>query len=355
MGSPYQIALSAPALLGREREYLADALDQNQLSGGEYVTRFEEAFAAYLGVPHAIATSSGTTALHLALAAMQSARPEITQIAISPFNYIAPVNAIRYVWAQPVFGDVDPRTWGWDLIGNRWGDALVQVHLYGVPAQMPPTLPVIEDAAEALGARLAHGRYAGTAGLMGVFSFYGNKILTTGEGGMIVTHSAPLAAHLRLLRGQGQDPTRRYWHPIVGYNYRLTNLQAALGLGQLEQLDEHLARRSRLWTRYAENLAGVVEWQETAPGTTRSPWLFVCALPKAMAYTRVVGMLNAAGIESRSGFLCVHQMPPYLSGDGRAYPIAEDLSRRTICLPLHANLGLAEVDRVCAVVREALR
>lgn len=348
--TPYRIPLSAPALLGRERAYLQQALDQNQLSGGAFVTRFEAAFAAYVGAPYAIACSSGTTALHLALLATAVAPGQRVQV--PTLTYIASVNAVRYCRARPVFHDAHPATWNYHGAPTAKPFVSLVVHLYGVLAPIPRGV-VIEDAAEALGARVASGAHAGTQGTAGIFSFYGNKVITCGEGGMIVTADADLAAHARHLRGQGQDPTRRYWHTAVGYNYRLTNLQAALGLAQLEQVEEHLDRRQRLWDRYADRLAGVLTWQTVPLGTTRSPWLFVGLVPHATDYPRVVAALNAAGIESRPAFPCVHTMPMYATG--QTCPVAEDISARGICLPLHATLTAADVDQVCQVVQEALR
>lgn len=348
MGSHYRIPLSAPAQFGREREYLNQALDQNQLSGGEFVTRFEEAFAAYVGSPYAIATSSGTTALHLALLAV---RPLVREIAVPTLTYVASVNAVQYCGKQPTFTDVDPETWG--MVWSQQYGVSIHVHLYGVPSWMPPAGVVIEDAAEALGARFADGAHAGTCGALGIFSFYGNKVITCGEGGMVVTADKGLAERVRFLRGQGQDPTRRYWHTAVGYNYRLTNLQAAVGLAQLEQIDEHLRRRQRLWDRYADQLVGVLTWQRLLPGTTRSPWLFVGLAESPAQLAAIITALEAEGIESRPTFLCVHTMPMYATGE--SFPIAEAVSRLGICLPLHARMLDAEVDDVCRVVRAAAR
>lgn len=344
------IALSAPALLGKEREYLQQALDANQLSAGEFVDRFEAAFAAYVGAPYALACSSGTTALHLALLGAHVNQEDVVRV--PTLTYVATANAARYCGAEVRWLDVDPDTWG--AIPRGWG-AHLTVHLYGVPAALPPedeTRFVVEDAAEALGATI-DGRHVGTFGSVGIFSFYGNKILTCGEGGMVVTADARIAARMRFLRGQAQDPTRRYWHTAVGYNYRMTNLQAAIGLGQLECVEEHLDRRRQLWNRYAEQLDGILTWQQLLPGTTRSPWLFVGLVETPEGRDRLMAALEAAGIESRPTFPCLHTMPMYATGE--RLPVAEAISARGVCLPLHATLSPRAVDTVCALVRQVVR
>ena len=348
--SELTIKLASPALLGNERAYLEDALNKNQLSSGEYVERFEAAFATKLKVQHAVAVSSGTTALHLALLGLKVG-PE-TLVRVPTLTYVATSNAVRYCNARVVFEDVDRETWGM-VVRNKPGEYAIPVHLYGVPAEMRShDGGVVEDAAEALGASDQGGRAAGTIGELGIFSFYGNKIITTGEGGMVVTNDDKLAARVRFLRGQAMDPLRRYWHTEVGFNYRMTNLQAAIGLGQLECLDEHLRLRRAIIDMYRARLCDVLELQRPTFGTISAPWLFVGLLPHGIDRELVMHKLAAEGVESRPTFPCVHQMPMYNTGE--SFPVAEDISRRGICLPTFATMSNPQVGEVCDALERAL-
>lgn len=346
----FRIPLASPALLGNERAYVEDALLKNQLSGGEYVSRFETAFAAKLKTQHAIAVSSGTTALHLALLALGVNAK--SRVRVPTLTYVATANAVRYCNAEVVFEDVDPETWGM-VVNGKQAEFAIPVHLYGVPTTMRSHEGgVVEDAAEALGAIDRGTRASGTIGELGIFSFYGNKILTTGEGGMVVTNDDALAARVRFLRGQAMDPERRYWHTEVGYNYRMTNLQAAIGLGQLEHLDEHLSLRRAVIDMYHDRLQGVLELQRPTFGTVSAPWLFVGLLPHGIDRDLVMQKLTAEGIETRPTFPCVHQMPMF-AAEG-SFPVAEDISRRGICLPTFATMTEAQVEEVSAALRKNL-
>lgn len=366
----WRIPMAQPAFLGMETYNLCKAFLARNLSQGEWVARFEAEFAAKLGVKHAIAVSSGTAALHLALLAA-GVKPGDT-VLVPTLTYAASVAAIRYCGAIPVFTDVDEETWG---IGSAPRRERTQhslpVHLYGVSCQV--WSDSIEDCAESLGATTNFGAMAtGRAGLAGTFSFYANKILTTGEGGMVITDDDARAAEIRLLRGQGQDPTRRYWHTRVGFNYRMTDLQAAIGVGQLARLDEMLTKRHDLRNRYQQELAGCdLQWQKKRPGTGRAPWVFACLLPYPSPYAYpqyrddIMAKLAREGIETRPTFPCVHQMPPYreprFNGAGdqtgwveHSFPIAEDIAARGILLPLFEEMTIAQVDEVCAALRRLL-
>jgi perosamine synthetase len=376
----YRIPMAKPDLSGAEYE-VVECLRRGWVSMGPLVREFEERFATYLGVKHAIATSSGTAALHLALLAA-GVKPG-DRVLVPTLTYVATVAAVRYCGAIPVFGDADPKTWGLvrpEGLSSGVTEYAVPVHLYGVPDVRPLARFVIEDAAEALGASVPAPdrteKPVGTLAMMGVFSFYANKILTTGEGGCVVTDDAGLAEEVRLLRGQGQDPTRRYWHTRVGYNYRMTDLQAAIGISQLARLDEMLTVRRRLQARYDEQLFGAVEKQTPREWTTMAPWVLACLLPKEAMVTNaeastcpafrdyVMAQLAEWGIETRPTFPCVHTMPPYreyVPERGRldptralsatfapqAFPIAEDISARGILLPLHTGMSRDDVDEVC--------
>ena len=263
-----RIPVAAPVLAGREREYVLDCLDTTWISStGRYVTAFEEGFAEFCGMRHAIGCCNGTVAVHLALLAAGVGPGD--EVIVPTLTYVASANPILYQGATPVFVDSEPETWNMDpeavasAITPRT-KAIVVVHLYGHPADMDPIVAVarehgvavVEDAAEAHGAEYK-GRRAGALGDVATFSFYGNKIITTGEGGMVLCDDDAVATLVRQLRGQGQDPQRRYWFPIVGFNYRMTNVAAAIGLGQLEMIDWHLERRREIAAWYAEELDGV--------------------------------------------------------------------------------------------------
>ena len=255
------IPVSHPVLGGNEKRYVLECLETGWISSiGRFIRLFEDAFGRYCEARHAIACNNGTTALHLALAGLGTGPGD--EIIVPTLTYIATANAVRYCGAQPVFADSEPGTMTVDparieerITARTKG--IVVVHLYGHPADMDPILEVarrrglfvVEDAAEAHGA-LYRGRKAGSLGDVATFSFYGNKIITTGEGGMVTTNDAALSERIRILRGQGMDPGRRYWFPVVGYNYRMTNIAAAIGLAQLEQIYRFIEKRLEIACRY---------------------------------------------------------------------------------------------------------
>ena len=265
---PGRIPIAEPSLGGRELQYITDAVESGWVSSaGPYVQAFEAAFAEAVEARFATSTSNGTSALHLALLALGIGPGD--EVIVPALSFVASANVVAYTGARPVFVDVDPVTWTIDpgAVEARLTPrtkAIMPVHLYGHPADLEPiqrlaeasSLAVIEDAAEALSARY-QGRPVGALGTIGAFSFYGNKIVTTGEGGMVVTNDPDLLNRVNLLKNHGMDPDRRYWHPVIGFNYRMTNLQAALGLAQLEQLDQFRARKRAIADRYRSRLDGL--------------------------------------------------------------------------------------------------
>ncbi len=281
-----RISVAHPLLEGNEKKYVLDCLDTNWISSvGKYIAEFEKSFAAFCGVKHAISANNGTTALHLALVAMGLEPGD--EVIIPTVTYIATANAVRYCGAAPVLADVCADTMNIDpsqverLITPRTR-GIIPVHLYGHPADMKALksiagrhgLWLLEDAAEAHGAEV-DGQRVGGIGQCATFSFFGNKIVTTGEGGMVTTNDDALAVRLRQFRGQGVDPERRYWFPVVGYNYRMTNIQAAIGLAQMETIDKSLADRQSIATQYDEALDGQAgaesgQRRATAGGETQS-------------------------------------------------------------------------------------
>lgn len=364
------IPVAAPALIGNEKEYVSDCLNSTWISSkGAYIDRFESMFADFVGVRHAITCSNGTVALHLALLARGVGAGD--EILVPTFTYVATANAVTYCGAKPVFVDCDPSTWNLnpdavrELITSATKGIIV-VHLYGHPANMDPLLDiareyglfVLEDAAEAIGARYK-GRPVGALGDIGTFSFFGNKIITTGEGGMLTTNDDEAAALIRRLKGQGVDPARSYWHDIVGYNYRMTNIAAAIGVAQMELIDTHIGRRREIARLYGLGLTGLSDltMQQAAPYAEPVYWMNSVVLGPSWIVGRetVMDRLARKGIETRPFFYPMHKLPMYSSGaDGRDFAIAERISSRGINLPSGAGLSESDVSFVCKELRGAL-
>ncbi|MBC7604291.1 MAG: DegT/DnrJ/EryC1/StrS family aminotransferase [Ramlibacter sp.] len=363
-----RIPVAQPKIEGNERKYVLDCLDTNWISSnGKYIGAFEESFARFCGVKHAIAANNGTTALHLALVALDLQPGD--EVIIPTVTYIATANAVRYCGAIPVLVDSSPDTMNIDptRIEERITPrtrGIIPVHLYGHAADMPAInaiakkhgLWVLEDAAEAHGAEI-DGQRAGAMSTCATFSFFGNKIVTTGEGGMVTTDDDELAARLRLYRGQGVDPQRRYWFSVVGYNYRMTNIQAAIGLAQMETVDVALKDRAALAAQYDQALEGLRDrliLPVVRPGARHAFWMYTVYLREGDAARRdaIMQALEAEGIETRPVFYPMHVLPPYAE-DG-SYPVADTWTARGINLPTHQYLGAAEVDRIAGALARAL-
>jgi perosamine synthetase len=322
---PRKIPVAAPVLGGREKEYVNDCLDSTWISSqGKYLDLFQEKFAAYCHSRHAVACCNGTVALHLALMAFDLQPGD--EVIVPSLTFVATANAVVYCGAVPIFVDSEPVTGNLDpakieeLITPRT-KGIIAVHLFGHPADMDAlraitnrhNLFLIEDAAEAHGA-LYRGAPAGGLGDIATFSFYGNKIITCGEGGLVLTNRDDLATKISLLRGQGMDPARRYWFPIVGYNYRMTNLAAAIGLAQLEMIDWHLGRRRDVAMGYLERLKdfpGITLHREQS-WAKHAYWMFTINLDGADAVRRdaVMSSLAERGIETRPVFYTLHKLTP---------------------------------------------
>jgi perosamine synthetase len=365
-----RIFVAQPSLNGNELKYVSECVESTWISSsGPFIERFEKAFAEFCDARHAVVTNNGTTALHLALVALGIGAGD--EVIIPALTYVASANAVKYCGATPVFADSDPVTMTIDptdaatKITTRT-KAIMPVHLYGHPADMERInalaarygIAVVEDAAEAHGA-LCNGRKVGALGDCGVFSFFGNKIITTGEGGAVVTNDERLADRLRLYRGQGMDPARRYWFPVVGYNYRMTNVAAAIGVAQMERADDHLAARGRVADWYHERLHAhrdVFDLPETAAWATHVYWMYTVILRDSVSLQRdeVMARMAAAGIETRPVFYPMHQLPPYREENGH-YPIAERLAGRGINLPTHAGLTERDIDRVVSQLVNSVR
>lgn len=363
------IHIASPDLSGNEKRYVNECLDSTWISSaGHFIGDFERAFADLCGSRHAVATNNGTTAIHLILAALNIGPGD--EVIVPVLTYIATANAVRYCGAEPVFVDVEPDTMNMDprlfeaAITERTR-AVIPVDLYGHPADMVAItaiadrhgIHVVEDSAEAHGAEI-NGHRVGSFGLVTAFSFFGNKILTTGEGGAVTTDDPDLAARLRLLRGQGMDLKRRYWFTDVGFNYRMTNIAAAIGLAQLERFEESLIRRDLIAKQYDELLANVpgLGLPSQRPEVRRVNWLYTITIDGASVdqRDRLIGGLSEDGIETRPVFHPLHHLPPYLQPD-RSYPVAERLGASGISLPTHLGLTEGDITTICDALSHRLR
>jgi perosamine synthetase len=364
-----RISLDAPNIAELEKEYVLRALESGYVSSiGPLVSEFEEHFAGYAGARYAVATVNGTSALHLALRLLGIGPGD--EVIVPALTFIATSNSVVYAGATPVVVDVEPVTWSIDpdeveraiTGGTR---AVIPVHLYGNPADMSRLLDiarrhglyVIEDAAGALGATYK-GQHVGTFGDIGIFSFNGNKVITTGGGGMLVTNNPDIAARARLLINQGRAfDAMEYEHLEIGYNFRLTNIQAALGLAQMERLEQFLATKRRNAALYRELLNKVpgLGWQQESPEGRSSWWLFsVLVNPSDFGQDRyaLARRLQGAGIQVRPLFLSLSRQPAYAGYGLKTCPVAESLHRRGLNLPSASFLTEEDVRYVCRVLLE---
>jgi len=364
--NPEFIPVTEPLLDGNELKYVTECVLSTWVSSiGKYVTQFEEGFAAYCGVRHGIAVANGTVALHLALVTLGIGPGD--EVIVPTLTFVATANAVHYTGARVVLVDSEPETWNLDPAAvaaaiTPHTRAIIPVHLYGHPADMDPILAlarehslwVIEDAAEAHGAEY-QGRRAGSLGHLSCFSFYGNKIITTGEGGMVLTNDDKLAARARFLRDQAMPPERRYWHPEIGFNYRLTNLQAALGVAQLERIEEFIARKRAIASAYNARLADVpgLVLPPEKPWARNVYWMYSILIGQEYGFSQeqVMAGLRAQGIDSRPFFHPIHTLPPYQAvAAGQSFPVAERLARQGINLPSAPTLTEAQIERICNVL-----
>lgn len=358
------INLYRPDLSGNERKYVLECMDSSWISSnGTFVSRFEEAVAEVTGASHAIAVSNGTVALHLSLHALGIGPGD--EVIVPAFTYIASVNAIAQTGATPVFVESCPHDWLLDPVDvarkiTSRTKALVVVHLYGAICDMTALcalaekydLAIVEDAAEALGCTL-NDRHAGTFGTIGTFSFFGNKTVTTGEGGMLITDDARMADRLRLLKGQAQSPDRRYWHVEMGFNYRMTNICAAIGVAQIERLASIITRKRAIAAQYRRLLCDArVKFQERSRDVRSSEWLVSVLLPDGLDRDYVMQFMSMNAIETRPVFCCAHHMPMYAAP--LHLPVADEISRRGISLPSYPQMTEGDVERVCNALCAAI-
>jgi perosamine synthetase len=365
-----KIPWARPTLRGSEDSMVLDALHSTWISGGPYVERLEAKTAEIMGVRHAITVSNGTTALELALRSLRLKPGD--EVIVPAFTFVAAANMALVVGLKPVYADIDPATWllaaaEIDRLATPQTKAVIPVHLYGNVADMDAIrsvaasarLDIVEDAAEAAFSRYC-GRYAGTMGRLGTFSFHATKTLTTGEGGMVVTDDDALGQICRLLRDHGMRKDRRYWHDVVGHNFRLTNVQAAIGCAQLEAIDTTIAERRHIYAAYCTQLAVVsgIRLQQFDKEVDPVVWTTVLCLdgPIDIDGLRVrrdrimAGMLED-GIETRPGFYDLSQLAPY---DCPPLPVAQRVSAGTISLPTYLGLSESDIERICDSFRKQL-
>lgn len=359
MADPW-IPVSEPLLDGNEKRYVLDALDSNWISSsGKYLTAFEETFARFCGASHGVACINGTAAIHLALAALKIGPGD--EVIAPDFNLIVAANMIHLTGARAVFVDVDRATWCLDpaRIEEKITPktrAILVVHMYGHPADMPAILEiagrrklrVIEDGAQAHGSEV-NGRRVGALGDAGCFSFYSNKNLTTGEGGMVVTRDAGLAERCRLLRNQAFTATR-FHHEEMGFNYRLTNLQAAIGLAQVERAEEKIELRRRVARVYTGLLQGTADLTlpPEAPWARSTFWMYGILIGPRFGRSRdeVMKLLAERGIETRAFFHPMHRQPMFRGQVAGEFPVSADLGERGLYLPSGLGLTRDQQERV---------
>ncbi|OGO03618.1 MAG: aminotransferase DegT [Chloroflexi bacterium RBG_13_53_26] len=364
------IPVCEPLLTGKELDYVADCLRTNWVSSmGKYIAQFETQFASYCGCKHGVSTTNGTAALHLALASLGIGLGD--EVIVPAFTMAASVFSIIYTGAKPVLVDSEPETW--NLAVSKIEEkvttktkAIMPVHIYGHPCDIDPImqiakrhgLSVVEDAAEAHGAWYK-SRKAGGVGDVGCFSFYANKIITTGEGGMLVTNDDRIAERARRLKDQAYSPAMRFLHTDLGFNYRMTNIQAAIGLAQLENIDVFVDLRRKNAFSYNAALGHL-------PGITLPPekewarsvyWMYSILIGDDFGVGRneLMQRLKEKGIDTRPFFIPMHMQPAFLTMGlfkEESYPIAEDLSRRGLYLPSGSGLRDEDLNYVCRSIRE---
>jgi perosamine synthetase len=376
------IPLARPELGPREEELLLEVVRSGSLSLGPKLEQFEHDFGDWLGGGYAVAVSSGTAALHLGVRAMGWGTGD--EVITTPLSFVASANALLYEGATPVFCDIDPVTLNMDpehvtAAVTEKTAGLLPVHIFGYPANVPALaqiasdrgLGMMEDACEALGAVDETGKRVGTAGNVATFAFYANKQMTTGEGGMLVTPDEELAERFRSERNQGRAPDMsQVEHDRVGFNYRMSDLQAAMGIAQLERLQELLDSRDDVAALYRERLtqlgaapAGEDEDHDLVlpcenHGSERRSWfVFVVQLPLGSDRDAVIAKLGEQGIASKAYLPCIHLMPHYrerFGFRGGEFPVAERVAERSVALPFFTSMTEAQVDRVCTALGEAL-
>jgi perosamine synthetase len=357
----FNIPIYRPSLTGKEKDYVNDCLESTWISSkGKYIPLFEQKFAEYVGINHAVAVCNGTVAIHLALVALGIGPGD--EVIVPTLTYIASVNAITYTGATPVFVDSLRSTWQMDPTDvkgkiNSKTKAVLAVHLYGHPCDMDAltsickthNLFLIEDCAEAIGTKYK-GKHVGTFGDISTFSFFGNKTITTGEGGMVVTNDETLFDRSVHFKGQGLAKHRQYWHDVVGYNYRMTNICAAIGYAQLENIEAFLKRKQEIAATYKRFFESIdIEFHGEVKDVHHSYWMCSFLVKDASHRDKLRFFLEQMGIETRPLFYPVHTMPMY-SQRFQKHAVAEDLGWRGVNVPSYPQLSEDQLSYVCGAI-----
>ena len=359
------IPVYEPYLIGNEKKYVNQCLDSNWISSkGEFINKFETKFASYIKVEHATTVSNGTVALHLALMSLSIKKDD--EVILPTLSYVASANSIKYVGAKPIFVDSEKDSWNIDpkKIEARITSktkAIMAVHLYGAICNMEElkkicvrnNLYLIEDVAEGFGTKY-NNKYAGTFGDVSTFSFYGNKTITTGEGGMVVSNNKKIIEKVKYLKNQAVSNTKEYWHDDVGYNYRMTNICAAIGLAQLENADLIIKKKIQISSWYKQFLKDSnINFQKESTNSLHSFWMISIIVDNKKLRDEIRLKLKNNNIETRPLFPPMHSLPMYL--DGNSYQIAESLSERGINLPSYPGLNINQVSTICKIINKTIK
>jgi perosamine synthetase len=355
------IPVYKPYLNGKEKEYVIECLDSKWISSkGDFVHRFEKEFSNYLNIGFSTTVSNGTVALHLALLALGIKAGD--EVIVPTFTYIASVNAIQYVGANPVFVDSENQHWNINpdkIVGKITSKtkAILAVHMYGAPCELDKiaqicklyNLFLIEDVAEAFGSKYK-GKFTGSFGDISTFSFFGNKTITTGEGGMVVSNNKSLIDRVSFLKAQSVSATKEYWHDEIGYNYRMTNICAAIGLAQLEQVDTIIKRKREIAQLYKSELGCCpFSFQEDSEVSYNTYWMVSFTVSDKSTRDTIRTRLLKEGIETRPFFHPAHKMPTFRNNE--SFLVAETLSETGLNLPSYPDLKDEEIKQICNIIK----
>lgn len=359
------IPVYQPEITQAEKDNVNDCLESSWISSkGKYIEMFENKFSEYTNIRYAATCSNGTCALHLALMALGIGEGD--EVIVPTFTYIASVNAIRYTGATPVFVDCNESTWQLcehdvrKKITSKT-KAIMVVHLYGHPADMEQiqniaktrNIFIVEDCAEAIGSAY-DGKFVGQFGDISAFSFFGNKTITTGEGGMVATNNEALHDRVLKLKGQGLAEYRQYWHDIIGYNYRMTNIQAAIGCAQIDRIDHILQNKREVAERYMDEFSNSdIRWHEEDNKVTHTYWMFsvVMDINEKQRNSMMETLRKTYGIDTRPLFYPVHTMPMY-SSKYEMHPVSEKLHRTGFNIPSYPNLTSSQIEYIAKSIKE---
>jgi perosamine synthetase len=361
---------ASPALIGNEKKYVLDCLNSNWISSsGKYINKFEKEFAKYHNLKYAVSCNSGTAAIHISLLALDIKKGD--EVITTALTYVATINAINYCGAKAILVDIEPDTWCIDVEAIEKSitsktKAIIVVHLFGHPVNMDKIMMIakkhklfiIEDNAQGLGAKYKN-KLTGSFGHISTFSFFGSKLITTGEGGMLLTNNKNIADKARIYKSQGQEPGNRYWFPVIGYNYRMTNIEAALGLAQLEKINIHIKNRLKIVNLYFKELREIdnISLPVEKENFKSVYWMFNIYLKDKVKKSRdeIIRSLIKKNIEARYIPYPLNTLPPYREVyRGKSYPIALKVSERSITLPTHENLTEKDIKYISDCLKKYL-